>query len=32
MTNAAALNVAPLRGSVSEAEWQARADLAGCCR
>ena len=32
MTSHAALRIAPLRASVSDAEWQARLDLAACYR
>ena len=32
MTHDAPITIAPLRGSVSEAEWQARLDLAACYR
>ena len=32
MTHAAPMPIAPLRGSVTDAEWQARLDLAACYR
>ena len=32
MTHASALGIAPIQASVSEAEWQARVDLAACYR
>ena len=32
MTREAALRIEPIRGSVSDAEWQARVDLAACYR
>ncbi len=32
MTHASALKIAPLKASVSEAEWKARVDLAACYR
>jgi ribulose-5-phosphate 4-epimerase/fuculose-1-phosphate aldolase len=32
MTSVSALQIAPIRSTVSEAEWKARVDLAGCYR